>query len=83
MFSNQTVPSTSSFQEFIQSFSSLESADSNNDFDLDPFLHAISDLSAIECNIQVLQSLTFIADYSVHQYLNIAALSYLSGYLNF
>ena len=69
MFSSQPVPSTSSFQEFIQSFSSLESADSNNDFDLDPFLHAISDLSAIECNIQVLQSLTFIAGYSVHQYL--------------
>ena len=66
MFSSQPVPSTS-FQEFIQSFSSLESADSINDFDLDPFLHAISDLSAIECNILVLQSLTFIAGYSVYQ----------------
>ena len=30
---------------------------------------AISDLSAIECNLQVLQSLAFIAGYSVHQYL--------------
>ena len=68
MFSSQPVPSTS-FQEFIQSFLSLESADYNNDFDLDPFLHAISDLSAIECIIRVLQSLTFIAGYSVHQYL--------------
>ena len=68
MFSSQPVPSTS-FQEFIQSFSSLESADSNNDFDLDPFLHAISDLSAIEYNIRVFQSLTIIAGYSAHQYL--------------
>ena len=69
MLSSQTVSSTFSFQEFIQSFLSLGSADSNINFDLDPFLHAISDLSANECNIQVLQSLTFIAGYSVRQYL--------------
>ena len=68
IFSSKPVPSTS-FQEFIQSFSSLESADSKNDFDREPFLHAISDLSAIEYNIRVLQFLTFIAGYSVHQYL--------------
>ena len=63
LFSDQIV-STTSLQEFIQSFSSLDSTDSTSDVDLDPFLSRlidISDLSAIECNLQVLQSLTFIA----------------------
>ena len=32
-------------------------------------MSALSDLSAIECNIQVLQYLAFIASYSAHQYL--------------
>ena len=68
LFSNQTVSSTS-LQEFIQSFSSLDSLDSSSEVDLDPFLSAISDLSAIECSFQVLQSLAFIAGYSVHQYM--------------
>ena len=71
LFSDQIV-STTSLQEFIQSFSSLDSTDSTSDVDLDPFLSRlidISDLSAIECNLQVLQSLTFIAGYAVHQYL--------------
>ena len=61
--------STSSLQEFIQSFSSTESADYSNEVDLDPFLTAILDLSGIECDSQSLQSLAFIAGYSVHQYL--------------
>ena len=63
LFSDHIV-STTSLQEFIQSFSSLDSTDSISDVDLDPFLSRlidISDLSAIECNLQALQSLTFIA----------------------
>ena len=63
LFSDQIV-STTSLQEFIQSFSSLDSTYSTSDVDLDPFLSRlidISDLSAIKCNLQVLQSLTFIA----------------------
>ena len=68
MFSNQTI-STTSLQEFIRSFSSLKDSDSIDEVDLDPFLMAISDVSAIECNIQVLQSLAFIAGYSAQQYL--------------
>ena len=49
LFSDQIV-STTSLQEFIQSFSSLDSTDSISDVDLDPFLSClidISDLSAI------------------------------------
>ena len=59
LFSDQIV-STTSLQEFIQSFS-LDSTDSTSDVVLDPFLSRlidISDLSAIECNVQVIQSLT-------------------------
>ena len=65
---NKNVSSTS-LHEFIQSFSPSDIADSSSEVDLDPYLIAISDLSAIECNPQVLQSLAFIAGYSVHQYL--------------
>ena len=68
LISNQNVSSTS-LQEFIESFSPSDIADSSSEVDLDPYLIAISDLSAIECNFQVLQSLAFIAGYSVHQYL--------------
>ena len=57
LFSSQTVLSTSSLQEFIQSFSSTESADYSNEVDLDQFLTAILDLSGIECDSQSLQSL--------------------------
>ena len=69
LFSSQTVFSMSSLQEFIKSFSSVDSKDFNNEVDLDPFLSTVSDLSAIECTIQELQSLAFIAGYSIHQYL--------------
>ena len=70
LFSDQIV-STTSLQEFIQSFSSLDSTDSTSDVDLDPFLSRlidISDLSAIECNLQVLQSLRLLM---AMQYINI------------
>ena len=64
LFSSQTVSSPSSLQEFIQSFSSVDSVDSDCEIDLETFLNAISDLSVIECSTQVLQSLAFIAGYS-------------------
>ena len=68
LFSKQTVSSTSCLQKFIQSFSSIESTDCSIEVDLDPFMNAVSDLSTIECNIQVLQFLAFIAGYSIHRY---------------
>ena len=68
LFSKQTVSSTTCLQEFTQSFSSIESTYCTIEVDLDPFLNTISDLSTIECEIQVLQSLAFIAGYSIHRY---------------
>ena len=68
LFSKQTVSSTSCLYKFIQSFSSIESTDCSIEVDLDPFMNAVSNLSTIECNIQVLQSLAFIAGYSIHRY---------------
>ena len=57
-----------SIQSFVKSFSSPYST-SDVEFDLEPFLDEIPDPSTIECNQQVLQSLAFIAGYSIHQYL--------------
>ena len=56
-------------QDFIMSFSSSHLVESQTEVDLDPFLNEISDLSIIECDTQLLQSLTFIAGYATHQYL--------------
>ena len=61
LFSNQNVSSTS-LQEFIQTFSPSDIAVSSSEVDIGPYLIAISDLSAIECNLQVLQSLAFMLD---------------------
>ena len=51
LFSSQAVSSTSTLQEFFESFSSEGGVDSNREVDLDPFMSALSDLSAVECNI--------------------------------
>ena len=71
LFSRQIV-SITSLQEFIKTFSSLDSTDSISDEDLNPFLSRwinFSDLSVIECNLQVLKSLAFIAGNTLPQYL--------------
>ena len=68
LFSKQTVSSASCLQKFIKSFSSIEITDCNIEVDLDQFLSTISDLSTIECDIQVLQSLVIIVGYSIHRY---------------
>ena len=77
LFSSQTVCNPTSLQEFIQSFSSVDSVDFNCEVDLDPFMNAISDLSGIECSILVLQSLAYIAGYSTHQYLKRSKLCHI------
>ena len=69
LFSSQSVSSNYSVQEFIQYFSSKDSASSGSGINLDIFLNEISDLSIIDCDIPTLQSLAFIAGYSTHQYL--------------
>ena len=77
LFSSHTVCNPTSLQEFIQSFSSVDSVDFNCEVDLDPFMNAISDLSGIECSILVLQSLAYIAGYSTHQYLKRSKLCHI------
>ena len=63
LFSSQSDSSNYSVQEFIQSFSSKDSASSGSEINLDIFLNEISDLSIIDCDIPTLQSLAFIAGY--------------------
>ena len=53
-------------QEFINSFSPVDSPPSDTKIDLDPFLDELSDLSVIEYDTQTLQSLAFIAGYAAH-----------------
>ena len=57
-----------SIQSFVKSFSSPYST-SDGEFNLEPFLDEVYDRSTIDCGSQLLQSLAFIAGYSVHQYL--------------
>ena len=69
MFSQQSN-SSQSIQTFVKSFSSYAiNSDEDDDMILDPFLESIMDLSSIECTTQVIQSLAFIAGYTVHKYL--------------
>ena len=62
LFSNSnTQPSSQiSMEEFIQSFSPIYSVHTDTEIDIDPFLDALSDLSAIECDTQSLQSLALL-----------------------
>ena len=67
--SSQAKFTISTMQEFINSFSPVDSPPSDTKIDLDPFLDELSDLSVIEYDTQTLQSLAFIAGYAAHQYL--------------
>ena len=59
-----TQPSSQIYmEEFIQSFSPIYSIHTDTEIDIDPFLDALSDISAIECDTPTLQSLAFIAAY--------------------
>ena len=71
LFSNtNTQPSSQiSMEEFIQSFSPIYSVHTDTEIDIDPFLDALSDVSAIECDTPTLQSLACIAGYAAYQYL--------------
>ena len=70
IFAGQQDTSLQSIKAFVKSFSSPDStSEASDEFTLEPFLDEIPELSTIECSSQVLQSLAFIAGYSVHQYL--------------
>ena len=62
-FSSHPESSIHSLQEIIQLFSSSDNVESQTDTNLDPFLSEISNLSIIEFDTQLLQSLAFIAGY--------------------
>ena len=67
IFTEQDTSFQSS-QSFVKSFSSPYST-TGGEFNLEPFLDEINNLSTIDCGSQLLQSLAFIAGYSVHKYL--------------
>ena len=68
IFTDQQDTSFQSIQSFVNSFSCPYST-TDGEYNLEPFLDEINDLSTIDCGSQLLQSLAFIAGYSVHQYL--------------
>ena len=68
LFSQQPSFKQTSFQNLIQSFSP-DDEDHSQNVDLIPFLSELPDLSTIVLDTATLQSLAFIAGYSVHQYL--------------
>ena len=67
--SNQPDTNQLSIRTFIQSFTSMTPETTEDPINLDPFLDEIEDLSVIEFESHVLQALSFIAGYSIHQYL--------------
>ena len=58
-----------SIQTFVKSFSSPSVTSSDDGIAVAPFLDEIGDLSSIECSQPILQSLAFIAGYTVHKFL--------------
>ena len=69
IFSGQQEAGAQSILTFVESFSFYSATSNYHEFNLEPFLDEIDDLSFIECHSQVLQSLSFIAGYSGLQYL--------------
>ena len=76
--SSQAESSNLTMQEFINSFSPVDSP-SDTEIDLDPFLAELSDISVIEYVTQTLQSLAFIAGYAAHQYLKYSPPCHICG----
>ena len=65
IFVDQQDTRFQSTEVFVKSFSSPYTT-SDGEFNLEPFLDEIHDLSTIDCGLQLLQSLAFIAGYSIH-----------------
>ncbi|KAI6655366.1 hypothetical protein LOD99_2201 [Oopsacas minuta] len=68
LFSKKPVEDSISLKNFLESCSSSYDQDSHASFSLEMHLSAIQGYSGIELNKQILQSLSFIAGYSVHAY---------------
>ncbi|KAI6647654.1 hypothetical protein LOD99_8619 [Oopsacas minuta] len=68
LFPKKPVEDSISLKNFLESCSSSCDQDSHASFSLEMYLSAIQGYSGIELNKQILQSLSFIAGYSVHAY---------------
>ena len=58
-----------SLQSFIDSYSAPSDSCNHSEIDVQLVMEEIGDLTSIECSCQILQSLAFIAGYSVHKFL--------------
>ena len=82
MFTHQQ-DSFQSIQTFVKSFASPSTDSKDNRIDLEPFLDGIGEIFSIEYSQQILQSLAFIAGYSVHKFLRIHSCQMCTDVLTF
>ena len=82
MFAHQQ-DSFQSIQTFVKSFASPSTDSNDNRIDLEPFLDGIGEIFSIEYSQQILQSLAFIAGYSVHKFLRIHSCQMCTDVLTF
>ena len=68
IFASQQDFGINSIQTFIESYSSLDT-NNGDEMDVQLVLDEIDDLTSIECSLQTIQSLAFIAGYGVHKYM--------------
>ena len=69
IFASQQDSGLYSLQSFIDSYSTPSDSCNDSEIDVQLVMEEIGDLTSIECSCQILQSLAFIAGYSVHKYL--------------
>ena len=70
-------------QTFVKSFASPSTDSNDNRIDLEPFLDGIGEIFSFEYSQQILQSLAFIAGYSVHKFLRIHSCQMCTDVLTF
>ena len=69
IFASQQDSELYSLQSFIDSYSTPSDFCNDSKIDVQLVMEEIGDLTSIECSCQILQSLAFIAGYSVHKFL--------------
>ena len=69
IFASQQDSGLYSLQSFIDSYSTPSDSCNDSEIDVQLVIEEIGDLTSIECSCQILQSLAFIAGYSVPKFL--------------
>ena len=69
IFASQQDSGSYSLQSFIDSYSIPSDSCNNSEIDVQLVIEEIGDLTSIECSCKIIQSLAFIAGYSVHTFL--------------